>query len=115
MTDSLTARQVKLRAKNLAADDLLPFAGFPKYFLDSWARPHGPGGQGKRRGPLAAIKQWKPRKGEKPRFIFGYSLYRGGERVFKSALTCGMARLAAELAPKKAEYLAARGQKDGVR
>lgn len=89
--------------------DLLPFAGFPKYTLDTWGRPHGKGGQGQRRGPLTAIRLWKLRKGQKPRFIYGYRLYSGGERVFKSALVCAMARSKAELAalsPKKAQYLA---------
>ena len=90
--------------------DLLPFAGFPKYSLDGWGRPHGVGGQGQKRGPLTAIKQWKLQRGQPPRFIYGYSLYRDGERVFKSALVCAMARLKAELSPKKAQYLAAKSK-----
>lgn len=89
-------------------DDLLPFAGFPKYALDTWGRPHGLGGQGQKRGPLTAIKQWKPRKGQKPRFIFGYSLYRDGKRVFRSATICAMARSNAERGPEYAAYWAAR-------
>lgn len=92
--------------------ELLPFAGFPQYLLDVWARPHGVGGQGQKVGPLAAIKQWKPAgKGRKARFMFGYRLYRDGERVYQSALQCAIARLNAEQGPQKAQYLADKGRK----
>jgi len=82
--------------------DLLPFAGFEGYALDAWGRPHGTGGQGRKRGPLAAIRQWKPRKGRKAQFMFGYRLCLNGERVFRSALTCAIARSNAEKLRKSA-------------
>jgi hypothetical protein len=85
-------------------DSLLAFPGFPNYVLDDWGRPHGVGVQGQRVGPLTAVKQWKP--GRKPRFIFGYRLYRDGKRVYQSALQCAIARLNVETAPEKAQYLA---------
>jgi hypothetical protein len=91
------------------SDSLLPFPGFENYVLDDWGRPHGMGRQGQKTGPLAAIKQWKP--GRKPRFIFGYRLYREGKRVYQSALQCAIARLNAEQAPQKAQYLADKGRK----
>jgi hypothetical protein len=91
---------------------LLPFAGFENYSLDAWGRPHGVGVQGQKRGPLTAIKQWKPpSKGRKARFAFGYRLYRDGKRVYQSALQCAIARLNAETAPKKAQYLAGKDRK----
>lgn len=78
-------------------DSILPFPGFAGYGLDSWGRPHGLSGKRRKRGPLAAILRWKPRKkGQKPRFIFGYRLQVDGKRVFKSALTCAIARSNAE-------------------
>jgi hypothetical protein len=82
----------------IAADDsILPFPGFPGYGLDSWGRPHGVSGKRRKRGPLAAILRWKPRKkGQKPRFIYGYRLSLGGKQLFKSALTCAIARSNAE-------------------
>jgi hypothetical protein len=90
-------------------DSLLPFPGFEGYVLDDWGRPHGMGKQGQKTGPLAAIKQWKP--GRKPRFIFGYRLYREGKRVYQSALQCAIARLNVETAPEKAQYLADKARK----
>jgi hypothetical protein len=102
-------KPIMARDARKSPDDLLPFAGFDNYSLDAWGRPHGVGVQGQRRGPLTAIKQWKPRKGQKPRFIFGYSLYRDGKRVFRSATLCAMARSNAERGPEYAAYWAARG------
>jgi hypothetical protein len=94
-----------------ANDSLLPFPGFENYVLDDWGRPHGVGVQGQRVGPLTAIKQWKPAgKGGTARFIFGYRLYREGKRVYQSALQCAIARLNAETAPQKAQYLADKGR-----
>jgi len=77
--------------------DLLPFPGFKGYALDPWGIPHGLGGQGRKAGPLRPIRRWKPRKdGQKARFIFGYRLSLDGTRVFRSALSCAIARTNAE-------------------
>jgi hypothetical protein len=93
-------------------DSLLPFPGFEGYVLDDWGRPHGMGKQGQKTGPLTAIKNWRPRSGgQKPRFMFGYRLYRDGKRVYQSALQCAIARLNAEQTPQKAQYLADKGRK----
>jgi hypothetical protein len=94
-----------------ANDSLLPFPGFENYVLDDWGRPHGMGRQGQKTGPLTAIRQWKPpSKGRRARFVYGYRLYRCGKRVYQSALQCAIARLNAETAPKKAQYLAEKGR-----
>jgi hypothetical protein len=94
--EAMKLRTAAAVARGRGSLDLLPFAGFPKYTLDGWGRPHGAGGQGQKRGPLAAIRQWKLQSGQPPKFIYGYRLYRDGERVFKSALVCAMARSNAE-------------------
>jgi hypothetical protein len=99
LAEAALAAAVEGPEEETADDSILPFPGFAGYGLDSWGRPHGIGGQRRKRGPLAAVLRWKPRKkGQKPRFIYGYQLSVGGKRVFKSALTCGIARWNAQRA-----------------
>jgi len=78
--------------------DLLPWPGFDGYSLDRWARPHGTGGKGRKKGPLTLDKKWHGKKGEKLEFKFGYRPYLNGSQVFRSQRTVTLARHNAERA-----------------
>jgi hypothetical protein len=90
--------------QEVGTDDLLPFPGFAGYAIDSWGRPHGISGKGRKLGPLKAEIRYKPRKDRKSRrFIFGYRLRIGGKQIFKSALLCAIARYNAVRAEYEAQ------------
>jgi hypothetical protein len=66
------------------------------YEIDQWDRPHGTGGQGRKRGPLARQKFWRKTKDGKHQFFHGYRLSIQGRRKWVTDRSLSLARFNAE-------------------
>jgi hypothetical protein len=86
--------------------DLLPFDLYDRrrqealpidgYEIDQWDRPHGTGGQRRKRGALTRQRFWRKTKDGKKQFFHGYRMTIRGKRKWVTDRSLSLARFNAE-------------------
>jgi hypothetical protein len=86
--------------------DLLPFDLYDRrrqealpidgYKIDQWDRPHGTGGQRRKRGALTRQRFWRKTKDGKKQFFHGYRMTIRGKRKWVTDRSLSLARFNAE-------------------